>query len=345
MVNVGIIGCGSITKLRHAPEYFSNPDAKILGFFDPLKERAAEMCMQYGGKVYCSYQEMLSDSEIHAVSVCTANSFHAPITIAALQAGKHVLCEKPMATSVEEAEKMNIAAKASGKFLMIGHNQRLADAHVKAKSILLSGELGRIISFSTAFSHSGPENWSMDKGANTWFFDKKSATMGVMGDLGIHKADLIQWLIGDEITEVMALVATLDRKGPAGELINVDDNAFCILKSKTGIAGTLTASWTNYGAENNCTVLYCSNGVMKIYDNPDFPIEVIKKDGEKIYYKVGYIQTNDNQLKSGIIDLFVKSIVTDVYPEISGEEGLAALRIISACMESSASGRTIKINN
>ncbi len=344
MIRVGIIGCGSITKFRHAPEYSSNADAQIQGFFDPLKGRAAEMCGQYGGRAYDSYQDMLADGEIDAVSVCTANSFHAPITIAALQAGKHVLCEKPMATSPEAAREMIAAAKESGKFLMIGHNQRLAAAHAKAKSILLSGELGRIISFSTTFSHSGPENWSMDKGANTWFFDKKSATMGAMGDLGIHKADLIRWLIGDEITEVMALVTTLDKKGPGGELIGVDDNAFCILKSKTGITGTMTASWTNYGRENNSTVLYCSGGVMKIYDNPDFPIEITKRNGEKLYCKVGDIQTNDNQSKSGVIDLFVKSIATGIPPEISGEEGLAALNIIFACMESSASGKKVKIS-
>lgn len=344
MVNIGIIGCGSITKFRHAPEYASNNDVKIVGFFDLMKERAIEMAGIYGGKVYDTYEDMLADTTVDAVSVCSANSCHAPITIAALKAGKHVLCEKPMATSVEDAEKMNAAARQAGKFLMIGHNQRLADAHAKAKKILNSGELGRIISFKTSFSHSGPETWSADKSSKTWFFSKKDAIMGAMGDLGIHKADLIRWLIGDEIVEVMASVTTLDKRGPDGELIEVDDNAMCILSSKTGITGILTASWTNYGAEDNSTVLYCSEGVMKIYDNPDYPIEITKKDGEKIYYKVGKIQTNENQTKSGIIDLFVNSIVNGTAPEISGEEGLVALKIIFACMESSSTGKKVKIN-
>jgi predicted dehydrogenase len=341
MVGIGIIGCGSITKFRHAPEYNDNKNAKIQGFFDPISDRARDMTDRYGGKVYNTTEDMLADPIVEAVSVCTANSYHAPLAIQALKAGKHVLCEKPMATSVEDAGAMIAAAKDAGKYLMIGHNQRLVEAHKKARKILASGELGKVITFSTNFSHAGPELWSADKSAKTWFFNKKDAFMGAMGDLGIHKADLIRWLIGDEIQEVKAYVSTLDKKGPDGRLIEIDDNAICLLQSRTGIIGTLTASWTNYGNENNSTVLYCTEGTMKIYDNPDFPLEIVKKDGEKIYYKIGGIQTNAGQTKSGIIDQFVASIEAGTPPEISGEEGLAALRIIFACFESSAKGTKV----
>jgi predicted dehydrogenase len=343
MMNVGIIGCGSIARVRHAPEYASNKDVTIRGFFDPVAERALEMTAQYGGKAYASYEEMLADEAVDAVSICTANRWHAPIALAALRAGKHVLCEKPMASSAAEAEEMIAAAKQAGRFLMIGHNQRLAGMHIKAKKILAGGELGRILHFSTTFSHRGPEAWSADKSNRTWFFSRKDASMGAMGDLGIHKADLIRWLIGDEITEVTALVTTLDKKTPEGERIEVDDHAVCILQSRTGIVGTLTASWTNYGEENNSTVLYCSEGVMKINGNPRYPLEITMKNGERIHYEMEGIQTNDSQTRSGIIDLFVESVVRNTPPEISGEEGLAALRIIAACMESSATGQKVRI--
>ena len=343
MIGVGIIGCGSIAKYRHAPEFASNPDSKIAGFFDVKKDRAKELAEKYEAKVYSSIEEMLSDRSVDAVCVATANNMHAPFTIQSLQAGKHVLCEKPMATSAEDAEKMISAAKKAGKFLMIGHNQRLAPAHIRAKEILKSGEMGKILSFRTAFGHGGPEYWSADKGLHTWFFKKNDAFMGAMGDLGVHKADLIRWLIGDEIDEVKAYVSTLDKVDDTGRLITVDDNAVCVLKSKTGIIGTLTASWTYYGDEDNSTVLYCGNGVMRIYDNPDFPIVVTKKNREKIFYKVGRIQTNEEQSKSGIPDAFVKSIITGVPPEISGEEGLAALKIVLACMESQEKGIAVKV--
>lgn len=226
---------------------------------------------------------------------------------------------------------------------MIGHNQRLAPAHIRAKEILDSGELGRILTFRTTFGHGGPEFWSQDKGRHTWFFNSDKAFIGAMGDLGVHKADLIRWLIGDEFVEVKAYVTTLDKTNEKDEPIEVDDNAVCLLKSKTGIYGTLTASWTYYGDEDNSTVLYCTNGIMKIYDNPEFPIEIIKKNREKVFYRTGRIQTNEDQTKSGVIDMFVDGINSGKEPEINGEEGLAALRIVLACLESAKTGKSATI--
>lgn len=92
---------------------------------------------------------------------------------------------------------------------------------------------------------------------------------------------MIRWLIDDEIEEVKAYVSTLHKTNEKDEPIEVDDNAVCLLKSKSGIYGTLTASWTYYGNEDNSTVLYCTNGVMKIYDNPEYPIEITKRTGKK----------------------------------------------------------------
>jgi predicted dehydrogenase len=346
MIKIGIIGCGSIAQSRHAPEYAAHPRAKLVGFFNRHKAKSLEMVEQYGGKAYDSYEELLADPAIDAVSVCTSHSSHALITIAALQAGKHVLCEKPMATTISDAEKMITAAKQAGKYLMVVHNQRFSAAHVKAKQILMSGEMGRIISFRTAFSHKGPERWSGDLMPKYWFFNKEEAMLGVGGDLGIHKADLIRWLIGDEIQEVMAMVMTLDKKGQDGTLIELDDNVMCILQSKTGIAGMLSAGWTNYGFgfQDKDTILFCSEGVMKISDHPDYPLELVKRDGEKLLYRFDQGTMNQIRENSGVIDHFIDSIIEGVTPEISGEEGLAALKIIFACIESSMTGKKVRIS-
>ena len=138
-IKVGIIGCGKIAQVRHIPEYAANPDAEVYGFYDINLARAEELAQKYGGKAYASYEELLADPEIAAVSVCAANHAHAEISIAALKAGKHVLCEKPMAVTLEECEAMVAAAKESGKYLMIGQNQRLAKAHAKAKELIEQG--------------------------------------------------------------------------------------------------------------------------------------------------------------------------------------------------------------
>ena len=132
-IRVAIIGNGSICRHRHAPEYAAHDDAEIVAFADRVPERAEYCVKKYGGKAYDKWEDVLALKDVDAVSVCTPNAFHAPITIAALQAGKHVLCEKPMATSAAEADAMIDAARTAGRFLMIGHNQRLAPLHVKAK--------------------------------------------------------------------------------------------------------------------------------------------------------------------------------------------------------------------
>ena len=137
-IGIGIIGCGKIAQVRHIPEYADNPDAELLGFYDLSLERAQGLAAKYGGKAYADVDELLANPEIEAVSVCAANNAHAELTIKALRAGKHVLCEKPMAVTVEECEEMTAAAKETGKFLMIGHNQRLAKAHVWQKNSLMT---------------------------------------------------------------------------------------------------------------------------------------------------------------------------------------------------------------
>ena len=199
MFGIGIIGCGKIAQVRHIPEYNDNPDAKLVAFYDLNTARAKALAEQYGGRAYESVEALLADPNVDAVSVCSANASHAEITVAALEAGKHVLCEKPMATTLADCERMVSAAKKSGKRLMIDQNQRLAGAHVKARELIEQGEIGRVITFATAFRHGGPETWSIDPGQSTWFFDKKRAAMGAMADLGVHKTDLIQYLIGQTV--------------------------------------------------------------------------------------------------------------------------------------------------
>ena len=339
MFNIGIIGCGKIAQVRHIPEYADHPQARLAGFFDLNQDRAQALAEQWGGKAYSSWEELLADPAIDAVSVCVANNAHAQISIAALKAGKHVLCEKPMATTLEDCEAMVAAARESGKFLMIGQNQRLT----KARELVENGTLGKILTFRTTFGHGGPETWSVDPGKNTWFFDKSKAAMGAMADLGIHKTDLIQYLLGETVVETTAQVTTLDKRGADGQLIGVDDNAICIYRMSGGAIGTMTASWTFYGAEDNSTVLYGTKGILRIYDDPAYSLKLITADGEKVLYELEAIQTNDNQTKSGVIDCFMDCLVNNTPPAISGESVLTAMRAVFASLESSAEGRAVAV--
>lgn len=336
-IRVAVIGCGSISKHRHIPEYAMNPNVELVAFCDVVPARSQQYADEYGAKAYTDYKEMLEKEQPDAVSVCLPNALHAPVTIAAAEAGAHVLVEKPMASTEEEALAMIEAAKNKGVFLMVGHNQRLMPPHVKAKQLLDSGSLGKVISFRTSFGHPGPEAWSVD-GRNSWFFNKEEAIMGAMGDLGVHKADLIRYLLSDEVAEIAAFIGTIDKQGT-----EVDDNATCVLRMKSGAIGTLVASWTYYKGEDNSTVLWCENGVMKIGTDPEDQVIVELRNGNVEKYKVGAIATNENQTTSGVIDAFVDSIISGQPPVISGEEGLKSLKVILAAFESQETGKIVNI--
>ena len=345
MLNVGIIGCGSIARQRHAAEYKHNEHTNIVGVFDVSHERAEDMVRDFGGKVYDTVEALIADASIDAVSVCFANAYHAPITIDALNHGKHVLCEKPMAITLAECEAMYEASKINGKRLMIDHNQRLTPAHRKAKEIIASGELGRVISFSATFGHKGPEMWSADKSSNTWFFKKNAAAFGSMADLGIHKIDLMRYLIGADVRNVFSRMATLDKKFPDGTPIEVDDNSVEILTFDNGALGTVTTSWTHYGEECNASTLYCEKGTIKLYHDPRYSLQIVYADGTKANYELDRIQTNEDQQQtsSGAIDMFVESILQGKPSVLDAEDIVKSMRVVFACLESAESGRIVDL--
>lgn len=339
-LKIGVIGCGSIAQHRHLLEYSWNKAVEIVAVCDINEERALEIGKEYSAKAYTDYKELLADKDIDAVSVCIPNYLHAPISIDALNAGKHVLCEKPMATSSEEAEQMIEAAEKNGKKLMIGHNQRFVKSHQKARELIQSGEVGKIYSFRSAFGHGGPEQWSVD-GKESWFFQKEKAFIGAMGDLGVHKTDLLRYVLGEEFVEVGAFVET-----NAKDFADVDDNAVCVLKTESGVIGTLAASWAYTSKEDNSTVIYGEKAILRLEDHPQYSLIVQYATGEIVNYELGKIQSNDagGQNATGVIDHFVSSIVSDTEPLITGTEGKKSLEVILGAIKSNETKQIAKIN-
>jgi predicted dehydrogenase len=344
MLKIGIIGCGKIAEVRHAPEYAENPHVELVAFCDKDRDRAQRLADTYGGRAYPGVAELL-DSGVDAVSVCVANHLHAQVTIQALEAGKHVLCEKPMSTTAGESRAMVEAAERAGKQLMIGLNQRYAKAHIRAKAILDSGELGEVLTFRTTFCHPGPESWTGRK--DSWYVDRRAASFGVMADLGVHKTDLIHYLTGQRIVRTAAVLATLDKKLTDGSPIGVEDNALAIYTLESGAVGGLHVSWTNYGAEVNSTQIYCTKGVLRLYDDPEFSLIVEKSDGvEKSALDrltSNEDQTSGGRASTGVIDAFVDSIVTGEAPVASGLSAAHAMDVIFANQRSAESGAAVDV--
>jgi predicted dehydrogenase len=342
-IKVGIIGCGSITKLRHAPEYKANPNVDEIVFYDRNLERATALANQFGGSVAQTVDELLADPTVDVISDCSSNEFHHIFSTKALLSGKHVLCEKPISLTIEHASEIVEAQKKSGNKLMVDHNQRFTRAHQKAKEIIKNEELGKVLTFRTTFGHSGPEQWGVNKSNSTWFFKKERSGLGVAGDLGIHKVDLLHYLLDDEIEQVSAFQGALDKVDENGQPIEVCDNIVCSLKTKKGRLGNASFSWTYYGEEDNSTIIYCENGILKIYHSEKYQLEVINKNGEKVHYELESIQTNNNQTNSGVIDEFVNCVLLNQDPLVTGTDALTSLKVILGIIEAAETDSVVKI--
>ncbi|PLT29701.1 Gfo/Idh/MocA family protein [Peribacillus deserti] len=342
-LKAGIIGCGSITKFRHAPEYKANPYVKHIVFYDRNPERAEALAAMFGGSVALSVDELLDDPTIDIISDCSSNEFHHIYSTKALLKGKHVLCEKPISLTIEDANKIIEAGKKSGKILMVDHNQRFTRAHQKAREIIERGELGRVLTFKTTFGHKGPEHWGINKTNSTWFFKKERSRFGVAGDLGIHKVDVIHYLLKDQIEQVSAFQGALDKVDENGLPIEVCDNIVCSLKTVQGRLGTASFSWTYYGEEDNSTIIYCEKGILKIYHGDEYQLQIIYNNGEIVNYQLESIQTNDHQTNSGVIDEFIDCVRFNKAPLVSGEDALASLKVILGIMEAAETNTVVMI--
>ena len=341
-MRIGIIGCGMITKHRHAPEYNLSEHARLAAWYDAVPARAEQMAQRYGGTVYTDWKALIDESGCDAISVCSPNATHAEISIYALKHGVHVLCEKPMATTIEDCRAMVDAAKQSGKLLFIGMNQRLETAHIKARELIKEGAIGKVLRFQTSFGHRGPEIWTQTQ--KTWFYNKSMAAFGAVFDLGIHKLDLVSFLIDDKFEQVGAMLATLDKKFEDGEPITVDDNAVIMLRMRSGVIGEAAASWTCYGFEDNFTRIYGSKGVLHVLESQAEPLYLETPEARTVYRGMGAFTTNEKQLKSGIIDTFLEDIVKGRPATVSGESVLNAMGAIFGAVESSRTGRFVEIS-
>lgn len=192
-VKIGVIGCGNIANNAHIPSYLNNSEAEIRYFCDCVPERAQNAVKKYQcGTAVSDYKEVLCDPEIDAVSVCTPNNMHSIITIDALMAGKHVLCEKPAARTYAEAVKMQKAQQESGKILNIGVVNRFNDAVNKIRQMIEDGELGEIYHVYVSFrSHRSIP------GLGGAFTTNAISGGGVLIDWGVHFLDIVMYCTGD----------------------------------------------------------------------------------------------------------------------------------------------------
>lgn len=272
-IRLGIIGCGMITQRSHAPGFAETPGVEITALCDPVEERAAKVREEHAPQaaVFSDYRAMLEAGLADAVSVATPVFLHCPMTLAALTAGCHVLCEKPMAMSQAESAEMVAAAHAAGKVLQINLSRRYDPFYQTVARLIAENCAGEPRHLRAIRVHTTAPDQGWSPGAR-WFVTRSQGG-GIVGDIGVHVGDMMQWYCG-EVESVCALTATRRRD------IDVVDNATALLRFRSGATGVLELSWTSPVTHMSFEV-HGSEGVLYA-GAPGEPLRIRRVDGDPV---------------------------------------------------------------
>jgi len=342
-LRVGVIGLGM--GRHHLREYATNPQVKVVALCDQNEQLLAEFLAQHANaKDYTSYEKMLAAGGLDAVSVALPNFLHAPVVIAALKAGCHVLCEKPMALNATEAEAMLAASKAAGKKLMIHFNYRFSAPSQFLKRYVKEGNLGQIYYAKT--------HWLRANGIpklGGWFGIKKLSGGGPLIDLGVHRLDLAMWLMGyPKAKSVSAytsgiLGARIARD--AGVQYDCEDLTTALIRLENGTVINLEVSFAGGTAKDQdmVTGIYGSEGAA-IQRNKGEGYEFEAVVLQNVAGALSEVNPKYMPRSETAIEHFIGCVSNDTEPDASAENGVEMMRIIDAIYRSAAEGREVAVS-
>lgn len=333
-MRVGLIGCGLIGRRRATVVRLSAGDQLII-VADVDRSRAEKVARENGCLMTTDWREVVSREDVDAVIVSTTNDWLAPISIAALRNGKHVLCEKPAGRNPEESWQMVEAARANKVKLKTGFNHRHHAAIWKARELFDQGAIGEICFIRCRYGHGGRPGYERE-----WRAKPEISGGGELLDQGIHALDLFRWFLGD-FHEVVAFVGTSFWNTP------VEDNAFVLLRTAKDQVASLHASWTQwknlfslqiFGRDGYLTVegLGGSYGPERLLWGKRNPQS--GQPEEKEFEFPGSDVSWEKEWEE-----FVTSIREDREPLGNGYDGWKALRLVYAAYESQANGQIVKL--
>ncbi|NPV77311.1 MAG: Gfo/Idh/MocA family oxidoreductase [Anaerolineae bacterium] len=325
-INVGVIGVGWFGEL-HAKIYDYIAGAVLLGVYDRNSSRAEEVAKKFGVRAYPSLQEMLADPRITAVSVCTSDDHHVEPAIAACEAGKHVLLEKPMALTIQDCARVIGASRKAGIQLMPGHVLRFNSRYRLAHSKICSGEIGDI---SHMYSHRSLPKSAAHRVAHWGGRDS------ILFHLAVHDIDVLSWLVGDEVVEVFAI----SRSGVIeAEGSPLSDVVLTLLKFRKGAVASLEHSWIH---PNNYPILVEVNteitgtrGKLSINLTGDGAISFTPNGVQ--YFSENYWPVLDIEISSDLrdeLEVFVHCIANHKPVPVTPEDGRRSIATVLAIQES-----------
>lgn len=354
VLKIGIIGCGGIATQKHMPALSKLKNVELVAFCDIIEERAQKACKNFGtaeAKVYTDYKELLKDETIEVIHVCTPNRSHSFISIDAMEAGKHVMCEKPMAKTSEEALAMVEAAKRTGKKLTIGYQNRYREDSRYLKRACEDNALGEVYyAKAHALRRRAVPTWGV-------FLNEEEQGGGPLIDIGTHALDLTLWMMNNYEPELV-VGSVFKKLGDQTETANawgdwdpaeytVEDSAFGFIKMKNGATIVLESSW----ALNTLDIGEAQTSLCGTKAGADM------KDGLRINgvkYNKQYIEKPG--LGAGGVDFYdgkalepqdveakmwIDAILNDTDVLVKPEEALVVTQILEAIYESAKTGKPV----
>lgn len=358
IVKIGIIGCGGIGTGKHMPALSRLKNVELVAFCDIIEERAEKACKEFGvegAKVYVDYKELLKDEAIEVVHVCTPNRSHSFISIDAMEAGKHVMCEKPMAKTTAEAKDMVEAAKRTGKKLTVGYQNRYRDDSLYLKRACENDELGEVyFAKAHALRRRAVPTWGV-------FLNEEEQGGGPLIDIGTHALDLTLWMM-DNYKPQMVVGSVFKKLGNQTETANtwgdwdpaeytVEDSAFGFIKMEDGSTIILESSWAlnTLEVEEARTSLCGTKAGADMKDglringvkyNKQYTEKPDLSAGGVAFYDGKALEPQDVEAK-----MWIDAIINDTDVLVKPEEALVVTQILEAIYESAKTGQPVVFND
>ena len=326
-LRIAVLTCGAIVTKGHLPGFdaLGRSVVDVVAFQSRRTTTAEAARDQWGsGEVVADWRDVLTRDDVDAVDICAPNALHAELAVAAFEAGKHVLVEKPVATTVADADAMIAAAERAGVVLMAAHNLRFAPPYAAAAAAVADGRIGEVTGVRVAMGHGGPEGWTRDA---AWFRDPALSGGGALLDLGIHVADLLRAVTGDEVAEVSAF---LRRPSPGA----VEESATVALSLRGGGVGHLAASWAVRGTADHQLLVHGTEGTLTVERGQ--AVVRVASGGDKVVLEAPSPAPD-------LLANFVAVCRGQAAAVVQPGDGRDALAIIEAAYRSAAEGRAVAV--
>ena len=341
-IRVGIIG-GGWPGLMHVQGYKDAGGFKVVAVADLIPARRKKIMAETGAtREFADAKELLADKDIDAVSICLPNYLHAPMTLAALRAGKHVVCEKPPTITVKEAKRVEAAAAKSGRVVLYAFQRRFGGAEQAAKQAIDKGYAGEV--------YHARASWMRTRGipiGTGWFTDKSKSGGGALIDIGVHMLDIAWHLLGQPKPEAV-LGVTHQRFGslaPEGVKFDVDDAAFALIRFVGGKSLELSTSWAlNQPPQQQGTLcrVYGDKGAVDVYTpNGAIIYRNFTSKGEATGTPLKPPKVTGH---AAMMRHFKQCIEGKVKPAPGPNQGLLVMRLLEGIYRSDVGGKSLLIN-